>query len=158
VTTLEPYQGEPTMIRTVWLAFTCLIGLAALTVVKVGTKAFFDQSVLSSQETIGTNLQSDVSAKEDRLDQIYPDDAPKPVKSITIVSKIAEPTPPRTTDNTPEKNWHGSYAKRIISGHRKVRLHKAPKHHRSHDVSQSHLASKQMSNPKSRRLTKQKGS
>ncbi len=47
------------MIRTVWLAITLLIGLAALTILKVvGIKPFVDQSV-PLQETIGTNLQSE---------------------------------------------------------------------------------------------------
>jgi hypothetical protein len=51
------------MIRTVWLAITLLIGLAALTILKVvGIKPFVDQSV-PLQETIGTNLQSDISAR-----------------------------------------------------------------------------------------------
>ena len=52
------------MIRTVWLAIACLIGIAALTVIKVGTTSF--EATLPSDQTTGTNLISDASSSDPR--------------------------------------------------------------------------------------------
>src|SRR4051812_27180054 len=85
------------MIRTVWLAIACLIGLAALTVVKVGTTSL--EATLASDQTTGANLSFDASssdllaagtlAKGDRLDIAAEDDAVKPVRPIAITAKVA---------------------------------------------------------------------
>ena len=85
------------MIRTVWLAIACLIGIAALTVVKVGTTSF--EAALPSDQTSGSSLTADASssdaatsstlAKADRLDVADEDDAVKPVRPIAITTKVA---------------------------------------------------------------------
>jgi hypothetical protein len=138
------------MIRTVWVAIACLIGLAALTVIKVGTTSF--EAALPSDQTTGANLNSDASppdpltpgtlAKGDRLDIADEDDAVKPVRPIAIVPRVAETLPVETSE--PERSWRSSYAKRQASGsrHRKGRLHKASRYHRSYHVSRSHAKSK----------------
>jgi hypothetical protein len=138
------------MIRTVWVAIACLIGLAALTVIKVGTTSF--EAALPSDQTTGVKLISDASspdpltpgtlAKGDRLDIADEDDAVKPVRPIAIVPRVAETLPVETSE--PERSWRSSYAKRQASGsrHRQGKLHKTSRHHRSYHVSRSHAKSK----------------
>ena len=137
------------MIRTVWVAIACLIGLAALTVIKVGTTSF--EAALSSDQTTGANLISDASssdplapgtlAKGDRLDIADEDDV-KPVRPIAITTKVAAAAASETSSS--EKSWRSSYAKRQTTGsrHRKGKLHKTSRHHRSYHVSRSHAKSK----------------
>jgi hypothetical protein len=138
------------MIRTVWVAIACLIGLAALTVIKVGTTSF--EAALPSDPTTGVNLISDASppdpltpgtlAKGDRLDIADEDEAVKPVRPIAIVPRVAETLPVETSE--PERSWRSSYAKRQASGsrHRKGKLYKTSRHHRAYHVSRSHAKSK----------------
>jgi hypothetical protein len=138
------------MIRTVWVAIVCLIGLAALTVIKVGTTSF--EATLASDRTTGASLVSDASSsdpsalgtlpKGDRLDIADQDDAVRPVRPIAIMPRVAEALPVETSE--PERNWRSSYAKRQAAGtrHRKGRLHKASRHHRAYHVSRSHAKSK----------------
>jgi hypothetical protein len=138
------------MIRTVWVAIACLIGLAALTVIKVGTTSF--EAALPSGQTTGVKLISDASspdpltpgtlAKGDRLDIADEDDAVKPVRPIAIVPRVAETLPVETSE--PERSWRSSYAKRQASGsrHRKGKLYKTSRHYRSYHVSRSHAKSK----------------
>jgi hypothetical protein len=139
------------MIRTVWVAIACLIGLAALTVIKVGTTSF--EAALPSDQTTGANLISDASwpdpsapgtlAKGDRLDIADEEDhAVKPVRPIAITTKVAAAAASETSSS--EKSWRRSYAKRQASGprHRKGKLHKTSRHHRTYHVSRSHAKSK----------------
>jgi hypothetical protein len=138
------------MIRTVWLAIACLIGLAALTVVKVGKTSL--EATLPSDQTTGANLSSDASssdplaagtlAKGDRLDIADEDDAVKPVRPIAITTKVAGAAASETSSS--EKSWRSSYAKRQASGprHRKGKLHKTSRHPRAYHVSRSHAKSK----------------
>jgi len=138
------------MIRTVWLAIACLIGLAALTVIKVGTTSL--EATLPSDLTIGSSLTSDASssealtlgtlAKGDRLDAADADDAVKPVRPIAIMPKVTEALPVETSE--PERSWRSSYAKRQASAgkHRKGKYHTASRRHRSYHASRSHAKSK----------------
>jgi hypothetical protein len=138
------------MIRTVWLAIACLIGIAALTVIKVGTTSY--EAAFPSDQTTGTGLNSDAApsettfstlAKADRLDVADESDAVKPVRPIAITTKIAAPAPSQASSS--EKSWRSSYAKRQlgVAKHRKGKLHKTARRHRSY-VSRSHKASKYM--------------
>jgi hypothetical protein len=140
------------MIRTVWLAIACLIGIAALTVIKVGTTSF-EAALPSDQTTTGSSLISDASssdpsaaalAKADRLDVADEDDAVKPVMPIAITTKVAEAAPSQASSS--EKSWRSSYAKRQagVAKHRKGKLHKTSRRHRSYHASRSHGASKYM--------------
>jgi hypothetical protein len=138
------------MIRTVWLAVACLIGLAALTVIRVGTTSL--EATGASDQTTGFTLTSDASpsgpstlgalAKGDRLDIADEDDAVKPVRPIAILPKVAEALPVETSE--PERNWRSSYAKRQARAgkHRKGKYHKASRRHRSYHASRSHAKSK----------------
>jgi hypothetical protein len=139
------------MIRTVWLAIACLVGIAALTVIKVGTTSY--EAAFPSDQTTGLSLNSDASssdpstsgvlAKGDRLDVADEADAVKPVRPIAITTKVAE-VPSQA--NQSERGWRSSYAKRQLSvaRHRKGRLHKTSRRHRSYHASRSHGASKHM--------------
>ena len=138
------------MIRTVWLAIACLIGIAALTVVKVGTTSF--EAALPSDQANGSSLTADASssdaatsgtlAKGDRLDVADEDDAVKPVRPIAITTKVAAAAASEARSS--EKSWRSSYAKRQagVAKHHKGKLHKS-KRHRSY-ASRSHGASKHM--------------
>ncbi len=136
------------MIRTVWLAIACLIGIAALTVVKVGTTSF--EAALPSDQTTGASLISDASAsdtalgtlgKADRLDAAE-DDAVKPVKPIAITTKIAAAAASEASGS--ERSWRSSYAKRQagVAKHRKGKFHRTAKRHRSYHASRSYAKSK----------------
>jgi hypothetical protein len=138
------------MIRTVWLAIVCLIALAALTVVKVGTTSF--EASIPSEQTTGASLLSDASlsdpsmsgtlAKGDRLDAADEDDAVKPVRPIAITPKLAEAA--ASEAGSSEKSWRSSYAKREASGgrHRKGKYHQTSRRHRSYHASRGHAKSK----------------
>jgi hypothetical protein len=137
------------MIRTVWLAIACLIGLAALTVIRVGTTSL--EATGASDQTTGSSLISDASssdppslgalAKGDRLDIADEEDV-KPVRPIAITTKVAATAASEASSS--ERSWRSSYAKRQASGprHRKGKLHKSSRHHRSYHVSRSHAKSK----------------
>jgi hypothetical protein len=138
------------MIRTVWVAIACLIGLAALTVIKVGTTSF--EAALPSDQTTAANLNSDASssdplapgtlAKGDRLDIADEDDAVKPIRPIAITTKVAATAASETSSS--EKSWRSSYAKRQASAgkHRKSKYHGTARRHRSYHASRSHAKSK----------------
>jgi len=135
------------MIRTVWLAIAFLIGLAALTVIKVGTQSFVQEAVAPSDQTVGTNLASDMSepqplAKSDRLDAAEEEDATRPVKPIAI-AVAAEPASPKEAGNS-QRGWRNSYAKRQASAsrHHRGKLHRTSRRHHGHVASRSHRHSK----------------
>jgi hypothetical protein len=137
------------MIRTVWLAIACLIGLAALTVIKVGTTSL--EATGPSDQTTGSSLAFDASssdasplgtlAKGDRLDVADEDDV-KPVRPIAITTKVA--AAPASEASSSEKSWRSSYAKRqaSVGKHRKGKYHKSARRHRSYHASRSHAKSK----------------
>jgi hypothetical protein len=138
------------MIRTVWLAIACLIGIAALTVIKVGSSSF--EAALPSDQTIGSSLNADASlsdpstsgalAKADRLDAADEDDAVKPVRPIAITTKLAAAAASEASSS--ERSWRSSYAKRqaSVGKHRKGKLHTTSRRHRSYHASRSHAKSK----------------
>jgi len=138
------------MIRTVWLAVACLIGIAALTLIKVGTTSF--EAALPSEQTTATGLLSDASsdlstsgtlAKADRLDVADEDDAIKPVRPIAITTKVAAVAATQVSE--PERSWRSSYEKRqLATKYRKGKLNKTARRHRSYHVSRRHAASKHM--------------
>ena len=132
------------MIRTVWLAIACLVGIAALTVIKVGTTSF--EAAFPSGQATATSLISEASssdssasdtlAKGDRLDMAE-DDATRPVRPIAITTKVAEAA--ASEASSAEKRWRSSYAKRQlrVANHRKSKLHKTSRRQRLHHVSRN---------------------
>ena len=137
------------MIRTVWLAIACLIGLAALTVIRVGTTSL--EATGASDQTTGSSLIADASssdasplgtlAKGDRLDVADEDDV-KPVRPIAITTKVAAAAASEASSS--EKSWRSSYAKRqaSVGKHRKGKYHRTARRHRSYHASRSHAKSK----------------
>src|SRR3954468_22064629 len=83
----------PAMIRTVWLAVACLIVLAGLTVLKVGSASVVQEVAVPAEQIAGESPAdtplSDVLPKGDRLDVADADDAVKPVRPIAITTKPA---------------------------------------------------------------------
>jgi hypothetical protein len=134
------------MIRTVWLAIACLIALAGLTVIKVGTASVVPEAALTPDQTTGASLADapapDVLTKGDRLDAADEDGAVKPVRPIAIVPRVVEALPVETGE--PERNWRSSYAERHASGkrHRNGKLQKTSRRHHSHHASRKHSGSK----------------
>ena len=137
------------MIRTVWLAIACLIGLAALTVIRVGTTSL--EATGPSDQTMGASLISDASSsdasplgtlpKGDRLDVVDEEDV-KPVRPIAITTKVAAAAASEASSS--EKSWRSSYAKRqaSVAKHRKGKYHRTARRHRSYHASRSHAKSK----------------
>ena len=138
------------MIRTVWLAIACLIGIAALTVIKVGTSSL--EATLPSDQTIGSSQNPTLRyptprpparwLKADRLDAPDEDDAVKPVRPIAITTKLAAAAASEASSS--EKSWRSSYAKRqaSVGKHRKGKLSQTSRRHRSYHASRSHSKSK----------------
>src|SRR4051794_30509523 len=145
------------MIRTVWLAIACLIALAGLTVLKVGTASVVRETAAQAEQTAGTNFASDIAVsdvlpKGDRLDAADDDESRKPVRPIAIPTKVASAAPAVT--GASEKGWRSSYAKREAgsSRHRHGKLHKASRRHRGSHAARHHAK------PKYAMLRKQKKS
>jgi Flp pilus assembly protein CpaB len=131
------------MIRTVWLAIACLIGLVGLMVLKVGTASFVQEAAAPSEQAALAIPASDIAVadalpKGDRLDAADQDEAVKPVRPIAITTKLAAAVPAEITGS--ESGWRRSYAKREAGSvrHRKGKLHKTSRRHRAHAVSRSH--------------------
>jgi hypothetical protein len=140
------------MIRTVWLAIACLIGLAALTVIRVGTTSL--EATGASDQITGSSLVSDASssdasplgtlAKGDRLD-VADEEEVKPVRPIAITTKVAAAAASAASEaSSSEKSWRSSYAKRQASAgkHRKGKYSRTARRHRSYHASRSHAKSK----------------
>jgi hypothetical protein len=98
------------VIRTVWLAILCLIGLGAMVALRAGTPTP-PPSVRASpaQTTVGQIFSQDTLTKADRLDIAYVPDpiAPKPVMPATKVP-----------DETPSRLSRPTATTKIVSRHR----------------------------------------
>ena len=105
------------VIRTVWLAVVCLIGLGAMVALRAGTPTPPASARPSpAQTTVGEIFSSDTLTKADRLDIAYVRDliAPKPVM---LVAKAPDETPPQpsgptSTTNIVSRHWHDPHARR----------------------------------------------
>jgi hypothetical protein len=135
------------MIRTVWLAIACLIGLAGLTALKLGSASFVQEAAPPSDQAGGAGAASDTAVAEvlpkgDRLDAADEDNAIKPVRPIAITTKVAAAGPSETSSS--EHSWRRSYAKREAgsSRHRKGKLHKTSRRHNSYHASRGKAKSK----------------
>jgi hypothetical protein len=130
------------MIRTVWLAIACLIVLAGLTVLKVGTAAVVQDDAAPAGQMAAASpagaVVSDVLPKGDRLDAADEDDAIKPVRPIAITTKVAAAAPVEATGS--DEGWRRSYAKREAASakHRKGKLHNSSRRHRGYHASKGH--------------------
>lgn len=134
------------MIRTVWLAIACLVALAGLSVLKLGTASFVQEAATPSEQAAASAASdttvSDVLPKGDRLDAADEDDAIKPVRPIAINTKLASAAPSETSSS--DQGWRRSYAKREAgaSRHRKGKVQRASRHHRAYHAQRGHGKSK----------------
>lgn len=134
------------MIRTVWLAIACLVALAGLSVLKLGTASFVQDAAAPSEQAAASvasdTASSDVLPKGDRLDAADEDDAIKPIRPIAITTKLASAAPSETSSS--DDGWRRSYAKReAASGrHRKGKVHRTSRHHRADHASRRNGKSK----------------
>jgi hypothetical protein len=135
------------MIRTVWLAIGCLIALAGLTALKVGTASLVQEAAAPSEQlgtvsTVSDTVLADVLPKGDRLDAADEDDTIKPVRPLAITTKVASAAASETASS--ESGWRRSYAKREAgaSRHRKGKLHKTSRRHRAYHASRGDGKSK----------------
>jgi hypothetical protein len=103
------------MIRTVWLALFCLIGLGAAASLRIAMSMSDSGDISPARTVAAASPAQNTLAKADKLEVTYIDEAPgkKLVKSIDI-------RPPETASKPPEKvikivsrHWHNAYAKRI---------------------------------------------
>jgi hypothetical protein len=119
--------------RTVWIAFLCLIGLAITAVAKIGmspyasaevsrgvpfAKAEVSRALPSENVTAGTKLQSDPLTKGDKLEVSYTNEAAPEVKSVKSVA-IGLPTtelkqPSTKTERIVSRHWHDPFDKRNV--------------------------------------------
>src|SRR4051812_43475786 len=134
------------MIRTVWLAIACLIGLAGLAALKVGSASFVQEAAVPL-EAGGANPLVDTAVanvlpKGDRLDAADEDDAIKPVRPVAITTKLAAAAASQASSS--ESGWRRSYAKREAgtSRHRNGKLHKTSRRHRAYHASRGNAKSK----------------
>jgi hypothetical protein len=105
------------MIRTVWLAVLCLIGLGAMVVIRAETPTPLPSVKASpEQATVGESSSQDTLTKADKLEIAYVRDraAPKPVMLVTTAP---DQTPSRrssrpATRNIVSRHWHDPKAKK----------------------------------------------
>jgi hypothetical protein len=123
--------------RTVWLAFLCLIGLAATVVWKIGMSPYasavaretaqIGTVALSSENvTAGTNfqtdtftkLQIDTVTKADKLEVSYTNEAAPQVKSVKSVAIELPTSDPkqvsRKVESIVSRHWHDPFDKRSV--------------------------------------------
>lgn len=131
------------MIRTVWLAIACLIVLAGLTVLKLGTASPVQEAIAPAEQIAGASPASDTAVSEvlpkgDRLDAADEDDAIKPVRPIAITTRVAAAVPSEATGS--EAGWRRSWAKREAGAgkHRKGKLHRTSRRHHGTHALRSH--------------------
>jgi hypothetical protein len=123
------------LLRTVWLALLCLIGLAATVVWKIGMSSHASavaretgQTVALSSEnvTAGTNfqtdtftkLQTDTVTKADKLEVSYTNEAAPEVKSVKSVAIELPTSDPkqvsRKVERIASRHWHDPFDKRSV--------------------------------------------
>ena len=116
------------VIRTVWLAVVCLIGLGAMVALRAGTPTPPPSARPSpAQTTVGEIFSQDTLTKADRLDIAYVRDliAPKPVM---LVAKVPDETPsrlsrPTATTKIMSRHWHDPHARKpaAVSAARRIK-------------------------------------
>jgi hypothetical protein len=105
------------VIRTVWLAVLCSIGLGAMVVIRAETR-MSPPTVRAppEQTTIGESSSQDTLTKADKLEIAYVRDriALKPVMLATKAPDETPPQPPSrpATRNIVSRHWHDHSAKK----------------------------------------------
>jgi hypothetical protein len=131
------------MIRTVWLAFLCLLGLGALVAIRAGTPTtppsaraspeqttvseIFSQDIFSQDTFSHDAFSQDTLTKADKLKIAYARD-PVAVKPLMLATKAPDETPsqpPRPTASTKmvSRHWQDPIARKLaeLSAGRRIK-------------------------------------
>jgi hypothetical protein len=104
------------VIRTVWLAVLCSIGLGAMVVIRAETWTPLPSVKASpEQTTVGESSSQDTLTKADKLEIAYVRD-PVALKPVMLVTKAPDETPsqppsPVATPKIVSRHWHDPNAK-----------------------------------------------
>jgi hypothetical protein len=96
------------MIRSVWLAFGCLVFIATLAVFKAGVSTLPKLEAAVPADLVEAGASQAVLPKADRLDDLS---EPKPVQSVAVVPPAAAPQPQAKTTKLVARHWRDSYGK-----------------------------------------------
>jgi hypothetical protein len=108
------------VIRTVWLAILCLIGLGAMVTIKAGTPPFPPNAGVSPGETtIAGTSSRDTLTEADKLETAYVH-APLVEEPAMQVTKATDETPPvplrsTTAPKIVSRHWHDPDVKKSAS-------------------------------------------
>ena len=108
------------MIRTVWLAVLCSIGLGAMIAIKAGTPTPpLNVGASPEQTTVGTGFVQDTLTKADKLEVVYVRD-PVAVEPVMLVTKADDETPsqppsPPATPKIVSRHSHDPNAKKVAA-------------------------------------------
>ena len=116
------------MIRTVWLAVLCLIGLGAMVAIRFGIPTP-PPNVRTSPEqgTVGKRFSQDTLTKADKPEIAYVRD-PVALKPVMLVTKAPDETPsqppsPVATPKIVSRHWHDPNARKsaAVSAGRRIK-------------------------------------
>ena len=108
------------MIRTVWLAVLCSIGLGAMIAIKAETPTPpLNVGASPEQTTVGTGFVQDTLTKADKLEVVYVRD-PVAVEPVMLVTKADDETPPQppsppATPKIVSRHSHDPNAKKVAA-------------------------------------------
>jgi hypothetical protein len=114
------------MIRSVWLAFGCLVFIATLAVFKAGVATLPKLEAAVPADVAEAGTAQAVLPKADRLDDAS---EPKPVQSVAVVPPAAAPQPKAKTTKLVARHWRDSYGKlKKRTHHRQYAAHSRASH------------------------------
>jgi hypothetical protein len=130
------------VIRTVWLAVLCLIGLAAMVGIKAGSPTPAPNVGASpEQTTIVAGSSPDTLTKADKLEIAY-GRIPIAVEPVMLATQVSDETSPQplslTVPKIVSRHWHDHNAKKFaaVSPDRRIKIQQ-PKNGKSVDRSKA---------------------
>jgi hypothetical protein len=129
------------VIRTVWLAGVCLIGLGAMVGIKAGLPTSPPNVATSPEETtIGVGSTHDTLSKADRLEIAY-DRLPAAVEPVVLATQVSDETSSQenlAVQTIVNRHWHDHTAKKsaAVSPDRRIKMQQ-PKNRKSVDRSRA---------------------
>ena len=130
------------MIRTVWLAVLCLIGLGAMVAINAGPPTpTLNVGASSEQTTSATGSSHETLTKADKLEIAY---VPVPValEPVMMATQVSDETSPQrrslTIPKIVSRHWHDHNAKKLaaVSPDRRIKIQQ-PKNGKSVDRSKA---------------------
>jgi hypothetical protein len=115
------------VIRTVWLAGVCLIGLGAMVGIKAGLPTSPPNLITSpEQTTIGVGSRHDTLSKADRLEIAY-DRIPVAEEPVVLATQVSDETSSQENLAVPtivSRHWHDHTAKKstAVSPGRRIKM------------------------------------